>query len=162
MSSLIFASSLSSSSSSDDDDDDDDDGGVIIFLRSLFVRDGLLLEDFLRERFIDFFFLDDVDDLLLVLLFESVLLDLDLVRLLRLDFLEAEICRRDLRLLLLAVVLLIFLWRERLSDCLLLLRRDLDHDVSESESVLDTSVVEDDDLLSSKSSSLSVESFLER
>ena len=113
----------------------------------------MLFEDFLRERLIVFFFFDDVD-----LLLGTVLLLL--VRLLRLDFDGAGSCRRDFRLL--AVVLLSLRWRERLSDCLLLLRRDFDHDVSESESEFDISVVspesEADDLLSSKSS-LSLVSF---
>lgn len=135
MSSFIFVSSSSSS---------DVDECKIFRLRSLFVRDDdLLFEDFLRECLIVFFFFEDDEDLLLLLLLlllETVL-DLDLARLLRLGFDDdTGSCRRDLRLLL-AVVLLCFRWRERLSDCLLLLRLDFDHDVSESESEWETSVV---------------------
>lgn len=162
---MMFASSVSSSSLPSLDD-----VAVceIVGLR-LFERLDLLWGDFLRERLIVFFFFDDDVDLLLLLVGTVLALVLVLlVRLLRLDDLLVEVagnCRRDFRLLLLAVVgaLLSFRWRERrLSDCLLLLRRDLDHEVSESESEWDISEVgqdsEADEALASKSS-LSLESF---
>lgn len=161
---MMFASSASASSSLDD---------VAVCERvvlRLFERLDLLWGDFLRERLIVFFFFDDDVDLLLLLV--GTVLELALVLLvllLRLDDLFVEVagnCRRDFRLLLLVAVvgaLLSFRWRERrLSDCLLLLRRDLDQEVSESESEWDISEVrqdsEADDALASKSS-LSLESF---